>query len=113
MIFRENLSIFWATCIVFSRLLTSAISLLARDDIDAVVYTPNYLLDHRRWMPCEPVSTVLCRNPIAYGGDSNDNGGEAAKVTNKIRMVGFTHRYAKHNQVTKQLLDRGAISRPS
>lgn len=36
----------------------------------------------------------------------------AAEEAGKILMVGFTHRYMKHNQVAKQLLAEGAIGKP-
>lgn len=87
--------------------------LLARDDIDAVsVCTPNYLHGPQTVDALQAGKHVLCEKPMATTVETAMAMLEAAKDTGKILMVGFTHRYMKHNQVTKQLLDEDAIGKP-
>jgi UDP-N-acetylglucosamine 3-dehydrogenase len=87
--------------------------LLARDDIDAVsICTPNYLHGPQTVDALQAGKHVLCEKPMTTTVDAATAMVKAAEETDKILMVGFTHRYMKHNQVTKELLDEGAIGKP-
>ncbi|NLJ85316.1 MAG: Gfo/Idh/MocA family oxidoreductase [Firmicutes bacterium] len=87
--------------------------LLARDDIDAVsVCTPNYLHGPQTVDALRAGKHVLCEKPMATSVEAAEAMVNAAADAKKVLMVGFTHRYLKHNQVAKGLLEDGAIGNP-
>lgn len=112
--FRENLSLLGDMHnIPTDSRYVSYEDLLARDDIDAVsICTPNYLHGPQTVDALQAGKHVLCEKPMATTVETAMAMVKAAEDTGKILMVGFTHRYMKHNQVTKQLLDEGAIGKP-
>ena len=55
---------------------------------------------------------MLCEKPMATSVEAAEAMVNAAADAKKVLMVGFTHRYLKHNQVAKGLLEDGAIGNP-
>ncbi len=87
--------------------------LLRRDDVDAVsICTPNYLHGPQTVDALRAEKHVLCEKPMATTVEAAKAMVEAARDTGRLLMVGFTHRYMEHNQVTKELLDQGVIGKP-
>ncbi len=87
--------------------------LLAREDIHRVsVCTPNYLHGAQTVDALLAGKHVLCEKPMATSVEVAEAMVKAAQEAGKVLMVGFTHRYIEHNQVTKRLLGEGAIGEP-
>ncbi len=87
--------------------------LLRRDDIDAVsICTPNYLHAPQTIDALRAGKHVLCEKPMATNIEAAKAMVQAAEKTDRLLMVGFTHRYMQHNQTAQQLIKQGAIGKP-
>ncbi|MGE5508058.1 MAG: Gfo/Idh/MocA family protein [Chitinophagales bacterium] len=87
--------------------------LVARPDLAAVsICTPNYLHAEMAIAAAEAGKHVLCEKPMAVTVEEAARMKAAAERAGVKLMVGFTHRYFKHNQVAKRLLEEGVIGQP-
>lgn len=87
--------------------------LIRRDDIDGVsICTPNYLHAPQTIDALRAGKHVLCEKPMATNVEAAKAMVQAAEDTGKLLMVGFTHRYMRHNQTAQDLIKQGAIGKP-